>query len=253
MRLDPELVETTTVPRPAPVAISLHSASNPTATSFVDTRWAFPTRPSADTDESDIKSPAPVRELPHGTSEAPITPRRMSFFDVGGLLGENDPPQVRHRNSLTTYQRQPITSPSPGLLPPITGSRRGSHALLQDIGGLLEDSSPSRTTNFHPSSRSQDPDLIQALQSTPPNSSPRTSVSPAQQRGESHGLQDIGGLLSSSSQATDSHSSPNSPHANPGLIEALQSTPPNSPLTALITPERRRGSQKLQDVGGLLP
>ena len=254
MRLDPELTEKpTSVPRPAPVAMSLHSTSNPTTSNLVDTDWAFSTRQFAETDEINMKSPAPIGELQPGTSDSPITPRRMSFFDVGGLLGEKDSPYVRQRNSKATYQRQSITSPSFGLHPPIAGSRRGSHALLQDIGGLMEDSTPSpRTTAFDSSPRSQN-SLIEALQSTPPNSPPRPSISPAQ-RGESHGLQDIGGLLSPSLQVTESHSTPISQHSESGLIEALQSTPPNSPSKPFVhSPERRCSSQELQDVGGLLP
>ena len=254
MRLDPELTEKrTSVPRPAPVAMSLHSTSNPTTSSLVNTDWALPTRQFAETDEKNMKSPAPNGEKQPGTSDVPITPRRMSFFDVGGLLGESEPPHVRQRNSTATYQRQPITSPSSSLHPPIAGSRRGSHALLQDIGGLMEDSSPSpRTTTFGSSARSQN-SLIEALQSTPPNSPSRPSISPAQ-RGESHGLQDIGGLLSPSVQVTESHTTTTSQHSESGLIEALQSTPPNSPAKPFVpSPERRCGSQELQDVGGLLP
>ena len=245
IRLDPELTEkASSVPRPAPVATSLHSTPD---------AWAFPTRHSIGTDENDMKSPKTVREIQPGTPEGPTTPHPMSFFDVGGLLGENDLPHVRDRNSMGRYQRQPITSPSSSLHPPIAESRRGSRALLQDIGGLMEDSQPSpRTTTFRLPPRSQNSDLIEALQSTPPNSSPRPSVSPTQRRGESHGLQDIGGLLSPSPQAINPGPAPDSQHSDSGLIEALQSTPPNSPLKPVASPKGRRGSEALQDVGGLL-
>ena len=250
MRLDPELTEKpTSVPRPAPVAMSLHSTSNPTTSGLVDRDWAFETRQYAETNEKNMKSPAPIGDLQPDNSDVPITPRRMSFFDVGGLLGENDPPQARQRNSKATYQRQSFTSPSSSLHPPIAGSRRGSHALLQDIGGLMEDSPPSPRTTTSPRSQNS---LIEALQSTPPNSPLRPSVYPAQ-RGESHGLQDIGGLLSPSLQVTESQSTPISQHSESGLIEALQSTPPNSPPETFVhSPERRCSSQELQDVGGLL-
>ena len=253
MRLDPELTEkASTIPRPAPVTTSLHSTSNLNSPGLVDRSWIFPNRASLETDETDLKSPAPMREFQPGTSETPTTPRRMSFFDVGGLLGENDSPQVRHRNSMAAHQQQPITSPVSSLYPHTAGSRRGSHALIQDIGGLMGDSPPSPRTNvFRPTQRSQNSDLIEALHSTPPNSSPRPSVSPAQRRGESHGLQDIGGLLSSSPQATNLRPTPSAQHS--GLIEALQSTPPSSsPQPSTPSQQRQRGSQGLQDVGGLL-
>lgn len=254
MRLNPELTKKPiSIPRPAPVATSHHSTSNPTTSSLATTDWASPTRQITEKDEIDMKVPASIGDLQPGTSDAPITPRRMSFFDVGGLLGENDSPHVRQRSSKATYQQQPITSPSLGLYPPITGSGRGSHALLQDIGGLMEDSPPSpRNPTSDPSPHSQN-SLIEALQSTPPNSPPGPSVSPAQ-RGASHGLKDIGGLLSPSLQITESHQTVVSQHSESGLIEALQSTPPNSPTKPYVhSPERRGGSQELQDVGGLLP
>ena len=252
MRLDPELIEKpSSVPRPAPVAMSLHSKSNLNSPDLADRSWTFPTRPYVETDESEIKPPMSVRELPPGTSATPLTPRRTSFFDVGGLLGENEPTQVRHRGSMAAYQQQPPASPLSSSYPHLAGSRRGSHALLQDIGGLMEDSPPSpRSTTFRPPRRSQNSDLIEALQSTPPNTSPRPPVSPAPRRGEPPGLQDIGGLLSPSPQGADSGPDPSSRHS--GLIEALQSTPPDSPSKDFATPQRQRSPRVLQDVGGLL-
>lgn len=257
MRLDPELTEKpSTIARPAPVAMSLHSTSNLNTSDLVDRSWTFPTRASVETDETDMKSPGPILESQPSPTEIPTTPRRMSFFDVGGLLGENDPPQVRHRRSMAVYQQRPSTLPPSGLHPHAAGSRRGSHALLQDIGGLIEHAPQSpRTTTLRPPPSSQNSDLIEALQSTPPNSSPRPSVPPAQRRGESPGLQDIGGLLSPSPQTTNARPAPSFQHS--GLIEALQFTPPSSspilsPKPSAFPPQRRRGSQGLQDVGGLL-
>ncbi len=253
MRLDPELTEKpSSVPRPAPVALPLHSTSNVNTSDLVDRSWTFPKRASAETDETDVKSPGHVRELQPSPTEVPTTPHRMSFFDVGGLLGENNSPRVRHRQSMAVYQQQPVTLPSYVLHGHADGSRRGSHALLQDIGGLMDPSPPSpQTTTFRPSPGSQNSDLIEALRSTPPNSSTRPSVLPAQRRGESLGLQDIGGLLKPSQQATNTRPAPSSQHSE--LIEALQYTPPNSsPKPSAPTSHRRRGSQGLQDVGGLL-
>ena len=253
MRLDPELTEKpSSLPRPAPVAMSLHSTANVNTSDLVDRSWTFPVRASVETDETDMKSSGAGRELQPSPTEIPSTPRHMSFFDVGGLLGENAVPQVRHRHSMAVHQQQATTLPSSGLHPPAAGSRRGSHTLLHDIGGLMEHPPPSpRTTTFRPSPISQSSDLIEALQFTPPNSSPRPSVPPAQRRGESPGLQDIGGLLSPLPQAKSSRPAPSSQHSD--LIEALQYTPPSSsPRTFAPPPQRRRGSQGLQDVGGLL-
>lgn len=253
MRLDPELTEkSSSVPRPAPVAMALHSTSNVNTSDLVDRSWTFPSRPSVETDENERKSPAPIREIQPGITETPTTPRRMSFFDVGGLLGESTSPQVRHRHPMAVYQQQPSILPSSGLYSHAAGSRRGSHALLRDIGALMENSPPSPgTTTSRPQPGSQNSDLIEALQSTPPDSSPRPSVPPAQRRGESPGLQDIGGLLSPSPKATDSRPAPNSRYS--GLIEALQSTPPNSsPKPSAPPSQRPHVPRGLQDVGGLL-
>lgn len=252
MRLDPELTEKLSgVARPAPVAMLLHSTSNVNTSDLVDRSWTFPTRASVETDETDMKSPGPVRILQPSPTEVSTTRHRMSFFDVGGLLGENDSPQFHHRRSIAMHLQQPTTLPSSVLRPHAAESRRGSHALLQDVGALMDHSSPSpRTTKFRPLPSSQESDLIEALQSTPPNSSPRPSVPPAQRRGESPGLQDIGGLLSPLPQVNNSRPAPSSQHS--GLKETLQSTPPNSSPKSSAPPQRLRGSQGLQDVGGLL-
>ena len=253
MRLDPELTEKpSSIPRPAPVAMSLHSTSNLDAQDLVDRSWAFPTRSSGATEKTDMKSPGPVSELKPSPTEIPTTPRRMSFFDVGGLLGENDSPQVRHHQSMAVHQQQPINFPSSAFQPHAAGSRRGSHALLQDIGGLMENSPPSpRTTTFRSAPSFQNSALIEALESTPPNSSPRLSPNSAPRRGESPGLQDIGGLLSPSPQ--DTVSRPAQSSQNSGLLEALEYTPPSSSSKpSAPPPQRRYGSRGLQDVGGLL-
>lgn len=253
IKLDPELTEKpSTVPRPAPVAASLHSTSIVNTSDLVDRSWTFPNRPSVESDETDMKSPGPIRELRPSLTKISTSPRHMSFFDVGGLLGGNDPAQTRHRYPRAVYPPQSITLPSSGLYPHAAGSRRGSHALLQDIGGLMEQSPPSpRTTTFPPQPSSQNADLIEALQSTPPNSPPPPSVPLAQRRRKSPGLQDIGGLLSPTPQATNSRPALSSQH--PEMIEALQSTAPNSsPHPFSYPPRRGRGQQGLQDVGGLL-
>lgn len=242
MRLDPELSEkSSSVPRPAPVAMSSHPTLNLHPPDVVDRSWTFPNRRPVEVDGTDPKSPAPVRNIQPGT---------FSFSDVGGLLGENDAPQVHSQQSTSVHQHQRSNSLAPGLQPHTAGSRRGSHALLQDMGGLIEDSPPSpRTTTFHSIQRSQNSDLIEALQSTPPNSSPRPSVPPAQRRGDLQGLQAIGGLLSPSPQASNLRANASQ---QSGLIEALQSTPPSSSPEVFTSPQKQRGSQGLQDVGGLL-
>lgn len=249
MRLDPDLTEKpSSVPRPAPIAVSLHSMANGNTSDLVDRSWTFPTRPSGETEETDLKSPGPVHALQPSPTEISTTPRRMSFFDVGGLLGANDSPQIHHRHSMA--QQKPTTLPSSSLHPHVAGSRRGSHTLLQDIGGLMEPSpSLPRTPQVRPPPSSQNSELLEALRSAPPNTSAQPSVPQAQRRGVSPGLQDIGGLLSPLPQATNSL--PASGSQRSGLEEALSSTSPKS-SPRLSPSQRQRGSQGLQDVGGLL-
>ena len=252
MRLDPELTEKpTSIPRPAPVAVPFHSTSDMNTSDVIEKSWTLPNRASGERDVSDIEPPGPVHRFQSGHSEVSASPRYLSFFDVGCLLGENESAPMCLPQSSAVHQQQPNAVESPGLSPHTVGSRRGSHALLQDIGGLM-DYSPSspRTTKFHQPTSLQNPDLIEALQSTPPNSSHRPSVLPGRRRAESPGLQDIGGLLSPSPQ-TDTLS-PTTSTQYSGLIEALQSTPPNTSPTPSAPPRKQSGSQGLQDVGGLL-
>lgn len=199
MRLDPELVEKhSSVPRPAPIALPNGSAARGVSADPIDRNWAFSNRASVDTEGTDLKSSVPIRDLqPSPTSELPTTPRGMSFFDVGGLLGATDSPRRQSTAAQQTYQNIP---PSPNLLPtPSRDSaadvRRGSHALLQDIGGLLSPSA-SPLNSHRPTTSSQTADLIEALQTTPPSSATEPSVPRPQRQRAPRALQDVGGLLS---------------------------------------------------------
>ncbi|KAK7743166.1 hypothetical protein SLS53_004251 [Cytospora paraplurivora] len=81
-------------------------------------------------------------------SDAPSTsePRRVSFYDVGGLLRDDSSPslpgtarrQSNPRSSIDRVSpRSPRSPPSSTYPASASGLRRGSQALLQDIGGLL--------------------------------------------------------------------------------------------------------------------
>ena len=215
MRLDPELTkDPANGPRPAPMASA--TAVNPDKISHkaVDQNWTFPDSKSAETDGIDLKSPRIPPGLPqYSAEEMPSTPRGMSFFDVGGLLGNDQSSRIHSRQQsiaipMSSSPVSPMSSPalhpnSASITVSGTEVRRGSHTLLQDIGGLLSPSpsSPlyptsSRTPASRPAPDSQHSGLIEALQSTPPNTSPQLSKPPPRRRGESFGLQDVGGLLS---------------------------------------------------------
>lgn len=103
-------------------------------------RWQFPQRQRSNAERSDdsLIQHDPLTMTRSGSIQ---TPRKVSFFDVGGLL---DGP----RESSGSYRRGSYTSsttdsagnhavPSPSLPAGTGGFRRGSTALLQDLGGLL--------------------------------------------------------------------------------------------------------------------
>jgi len=198
MSLSPELIEKpSSIPRPALIATPLRQEANTIPKDPIDRTWAFPNRASAETDETDIKSPAPVHDIQPSPSEVPATPKGMSFFDVGGLLGGNNDPRLPHRNSVASSL--PSRHLQPHAATPAGHSRRGSHALLQDIGGLLPPSPRAVTPQAagpRPAPSTANSGLIEALQSTPPKTARRAAAPAQRQRRGSPGLQDVGGLLS---------------------------------------------------------
>ena len=191
LRLPPEFsARKSSLARPAPAVLPLGSSTTdlitPTASS-----WSFPGRDSGETDESDFKFREADQDGPVSPSTV-LTPRRMSFFDVGGLLGSDTPrskmsvpfdvggllacdsdSKLRSKSIGPTYLDEPgevvplcelksapaastnlarplFSGPTIRLRSPI-GSRRGSHALLSDIGGLALYPPPRESIDRSPS------------------------------------------------------------------------------------------------------
>ncbi|CZT09997.1 related to integral membrane protein PTH11 [Rhynchosporium agropyri] len=184
MSVDPELRRATPTPRPAPMAVAGNIPVK--AHRLVGRDWQFPGERSDTSDEIDM--------IKNGEAHSPgdvssiLTPRKVSFFDVGGLL---DGDQPRRGSSMktdtdgessvfgtlsTTWSHEQGLSPPP--------PRRGSSALLQDIGGLLgprrADRNPSRGYELQTIQQDQSPHL------QPVNLSRQKT---------NHSLQDVGGLL----------------------------------------------------------
>jgi len=206
----------TNVPRLAPVALPLasHAAS---VTPQLNSHWNFASRPSIETDETDLK--AAVHDSGKQPSPTDIlipapTPRRMSFFDVGGLLKDEPSPAPRHPsvaivspNATLRTTRGPSPTPSepPTEVDRLQESRRGGHALLQDIGGIPA-SAPSQETEktvgpastTRDSSRPQLPGGVGPLLSVQVTRSPGSPPA-AQPEGQGHihwtSFRDVGGLL----------------------------------------------------------
>lgn len=115
-------------------------------------RWQFPQHQNSHTERSD-DSLLPRDHV--SKRDSLMTPRRVSFFDVGGLLEESaGASSGSYRRGSHSSNTDPTTSrmqPSPTLPAGSGGFRRGSSALLQDLGGLLDprssNSSRSRPKN----------------------------------------------------------------------------------------------------------
>ncbi|KAI4164484.1 MAG: hypothetical protein LQ342_001797 [Letrouitia transgressa] len=225
MRLNPELEsQRSAVPRPAPVALPSASHAKAVTPDVGKSDWTFPSRPSVETDATDLKdtlgSGRNVEEpLPSPGEVDLVTPRRMSFFDVGGLLEDEGGGLVKQRQTELSIPEDDITpsavGPSHAPTADSPGTRRGSQAFLSDIGGLL-----SRQPVLQPAPLTRDfssptssmspppPQILESRESSEPTTSPQFQRSSLQARppscsisedarqdGHDSTLHDVGGLL----------------------------------------------------------
>lgn len=137
--------------------------------------WNFPERRSSRTGEGG--------PIPDDVSNPPGSsgPRRVAFFDVGGLLDDQNSasPSTARRHS-TISSREPLTPhgpPEPAIYASASGFRKGSQAILQDLGGLL---GPFRTSRSQSRGREKERDDSRStgteLRDLSPAISPRTEV-----------------------------------------------------------------------------
>ncbi|KAH8889852.1 hypothetical protein GQ53DRAFT_748104 [Thozetella sp. PMI_491] len=162
---------------PAPTDTRKHSYTPAPVARFNDMKqWNFPGQKRASVSKSDDTSLH--HPLESSRSDSTATPsKRVSFFDVGGLLEEG---ALAARHSSLASENLP---PSPTSLPPLsvpasgTGLRRGSTAFLQDVGSILGPLSPrparsmSRTVPEVPAgprSTPAEPAVQEAAVSPPP-------------------------------------------------------------------------------------
>lgn len=189
IRLDPKLHSSVPSPATAMVAPPLPLAV--ARTGSIDPSWSFHQGRSSD-DRVSADDSLDLKVSPHEyiktnkSCESPPTPaslsRRVSFFDVGGLLNQDQPqPHTDTRRSHTT-----VSSPA---IPETQRIRRGSRAFLEDLGVL----SPRTTTSATPPRLSSPaaPGNTHTLPSY--RASPDVSLSVD----VDVELQDVGGLLSS--------------------------------------------------------
>ncbi|KAG6033941.1 hypothetical protein E4U41_006763 [Claviceps citrina] len=178
----PDLERCTPAPRAAP---GLHP----------DVNWQGSQRHSL-TDRSDDS--LPVHES-RAHSDSRVRKRAMSFLDVGGLLDE----PIKGSSSSSSYRREsyaspliePIsssTAPPPSVPASKSGVRRGSTALLQDLGGLLGSGAlNSNASHASPAS----PTKYRHATELQPIPQSHEEQAPTPQRKPNPELMDLGGLL----------------------------------------------------------
>ncbi|KAI1503964.1 hypothetical protein F5X99DRAFT_81558 [Biscogniauxia marginata] len=143
----------------------------PAATLAEMNSWQFPQRKPSNAERSDDTLLSRDHILASSRSGSSVTPRRVSFFDVGGLLdSETSSRSVRDSYNSSVEPLSPHGTPSPTMPASANGFRRGSQTLLHDLGGLLSpfNSKPSRSGSRsgtelqpipqHPQEQSYDPE-----------------------------------------------------------------------------------------------
>ena len=244
----PELSEksSSVVPRPAPIALpSSNHAKNLTP--------APNEHPGSNAViREEVQRPDPPSGQHLRAAEMPTTPRGPSFFDVGGLLGENNRPATTKPDSTALPQYRNFSRPTSPLqstsiaVPQSSVSGRGSDAFLEDVGGLT---SPNNAPSQHrPASNERGISLADVLRETGPNV-PQRQFHTSEQRSESPPeIQDAGGLLSPLQRPPTSE--------NPGvsLVDVLRETGPNAPpqVQSSSPVQRKDSPPEIQDIGGLL-
>ncbi|OOQ90380.1 putative integral membrane protein Pth11-like [Penicillium brasilianum] len=206
IRLDPKLYSSApggAVPIPAP-PVPLMVAR----TGSIDPSWSFNQSQTSDEDRAstsdslDIKI-SPREYLPTSQSprdKAPSSPpplsRRVSFFDVGGLLNRTEPePQRDSRPALLSRHTMTSSTTAPVEL---QRQRRGSRAFLEDLGVLVPRTTASTPPQPQPQSRFSSPPSINTTATTRQLSHtlPPYRTSPDISLDVDVELQDVGGLLS---------------------------------------------------------
>ncbi|KAK7521403.1 putative integral membrane protein [Phyllosticta citriasiana] len=133
-RLAPDMEAQTRIPRPAPVALPAEAGYTDPKLSFIGGDWRFPDAASSSKRTSDDLAIDPhlsVDSMHVKQGGSAIKPS-VSFFDIGGLLDVATPPSTSATMRAPSSQTSSITRTHDFAAPP----RRGSRALLSDLGGF---------------------------------------------------------------------------------------------------------------------
>ncbi|KAM7195652.1 hypothetical protein V8F20_007396 [Naviculisporaceae sp. PSN 640] len=155
--------------------------------------WQFPgqKRNSTTTGDQYLSPNDPM--LSPGTNMA-FTPRRVSFFDYGGLL-DDQVGSSRRGSSFSNGPTSPASVPSSAVQAGTGGLRRGSQALLQDLGVFLNPLSPLNHQRSQKTRAKSATELPPVQQTAQEDASPPPSVSFSPPAKSEPVLMDIGGLL----------------------------------------------------------
>ncbi|KAK7539745.1 putative integral membrane protein [Phyllosticta citribraziliensis] len=129
-RLAPDMEGQTKFPRPAPVALPADTSYADPKLSFIGGDWHFPDAASSSKRTSDDD----IAVAPHDAIHARQQPNKpsVSFFDIGGLLDVVATPPSTARAPSSSQTSSILTRTHDFAAPP----RRGSRALLSDLGGF---------------------------------------------------------------------------------------------------------------------
>lgn len=213
MRIAPDLGKEQAAsgkPRPAPLALPPASHAKNLTPHVGHSNWDFPTQRDETMTSNAVNSNGNTQKSGPSAGEAGlVTPRRTSFFDVGGLL-ENTEVSPRKRRDREHFV--PEISPAP--LPPdgphavsLEGSgferyRRGDYSFMSDTGApqpMQNRSSPVVRNFSRPTSPTfHSPQYTPAM---PQSSEPHVHTQDPRSHRNTHsgepdsGLRDVGGLL----------------------------------------------------------
>ena len=220
--LHPELRGVPNLPRAPPAALPAGNGIERRRSSLHD-NWQFPKGEEVrDSEDSDLKMQPSAEPMPgpRQVVASPSPKRNVSFFDAGGLLDDDD----SRSSTIAPSASSNISAQD------FASSRRGSRALLSDLGGLL---SPTRSQPQRqwPLKEEEDVELASQEALKPPASSTNTTHAPVgvpvprmNRQDTDLSLQDAGGLLSDPEQSI-----PQYPHRS-----SLPHSPPrNSPNFSL--------------------
>jgi hypothetical protein len=193
--VDPELRGSTHVPRPAPT-FNGDEVSAKANRAGMEPEWRIAGRGSDTTMTTEDIDFAMIhgRDRSSSNRSSIQTPRKVAFFDVGGLLGDD---RSQRKNSARTTDTDgessatgaahPASTSRYGGTPPTQSRHNASSTVLQDVGGLLGPRA-SRDQPF------QSYELHSILRDRPPNDEQPPPPNLFRQN-TTMSLQDVGGLL----------------------------------------------------------